>query len=244
MAQSSALVHTLKKQLKAQGKTYADVAQVLDLSEASVKRLFSEQNFTLQRLETISQLAGLELSDLVQRMAKDQQRLTQLTRDQEQEIASDLELLIVVISVINGFSYQDIINQYQISEHQCIQKLAKLDRLKIIELQPNNRIKLLIAPNFNWLPNGPIQQFFQQKVEQDFFQSRFDKQNEKLIVLNGVMTPDTNLALQKKMERMAEEFNNLIQDDAPLAMNRKYGNTMVLAIRQWQYSLFKSYRKD
>ncbi|WP_432473598.1 helix-turn-helix domain-containing protein [Amphritea sp. HPY] len=244
MAQSAALVHTLKKQLKAQGKTYADVARVLDLSEASVKRLFSEQNFTLQRLETISQLAGLELSDLVQRMAKDQQRLTQLTRDQEQEIASDLELLIVVISVINGFSYQDIISQYQISEHQCIQKLAKLDRLKLIELQPNNRIKLLIAPNFNWLPNGPIQQFFQQKVEQDFFQSRFDKQNEKLIVLNGVMTPDTNLALQKKMERLAEEFNNLMQEDAPLAMNRKYGNTMVLAIRQWQYSLFKSYRKD
>ena len=244
MAQSAALVHTLKKQLKAQGKTYADVAEVLELSEASVKRLFSEQNFTLQRLETISQLAGLELSDLVQRMAKDQQRLTQLTRDQENEIASDLELLIVAISVINGFSYLDIVSQYQITEHQCIQKLAKLDRLKIIELQPNNRIKLLIAPNFNWLPNGPIQQFFQQKVEQDFFQSRFDKQNEKLIVLNGVMTPDTNLALQKKMERLAEEFNNMMQDDAPLAMDRKYGNTMVLAIRQWQYSLFKSYRKD
>lgn len=243
MAQSAALVHTLKKQLKAQGKTYADVAEVLELSEASVKRLFSEQNFTLQRLETISQLAGLELSDLVQRMAKDQQRLTQLTRDQENEIASDLELLIVAISVINGFSYLDIVSQYQITEHQCIQKLAKLDRLKIIELQPNNRIKLLIAPNFNWLPNGPIQQFFQQKVEQDFFQSRFDKQNEKLIVLNGVMTPDTNLALQKKMERLAEEFNNMMQDDAPLAMDRKYGNTMVLAIRQWQYSLFKSYRK-
>lgn len=243
MAQSAALVQTLKKQLKAHGKTYADVAAALDLSEASVKRLFSEQSFTLQRLEAISQLAGLELSELVQRMAKDQQRLTQLDREQEKEIAEDIELLIIAVSVINGFSYQDIVDHYQISEHLCIQKLAKLDRLKIIELLPNNRIKLLIAPNFNWLPNGPIQQFFQQKVEQDFFQSRFDKQNEKLIVLNGVMTPDTNLVLQKKMERLAEEFNNLMQDDAPQPMEQKYGNTMVLAIRQWQYSLFKNFRK-
>ncbi len=243
MAQSSALLHTLKKQLKAQGKTYLDVAHALQLSEASVKRLFSEQNFTLQRLEIVSQLAGLELSDLMQKMTKDQQRLTQLNRDQEKEIASDLLLLIVAISVINGFSFADILGQYEITDTECIQKLAKLDRLKIIELQPNNRIKLLIDPNFSWLPNGPIQQFFQEKVEQDFFRSRFDKQNEKLIVLNGVMTPATNIALQKKMERLAAEFNNLIQDDAPLAMDQKYGNTMVLAIRQWQYSLFKSYKK-
>ncbi|MEH6579278.1 MAG: XRE family transcriptional regulator [Amphritea sp.] len=244
MAQSSALIQTLKKQLKAQGKTYLDVAESLQLSEASVKRLFSEQNFTLQRLETVSQLAGLELSDLMQKMTKDQQRLTQLNRDQETEIASDLVLLIVAISVINGFSFEDITTQYEIAETECIQKLAKLDRLRIIELQPNNRIKLLIDPNFSWLPNGPIQQFFHQKVEQDFFRSRFDKQNEKLIVLNGVMTPATNNALQKKMERLATEFNGLIQDDASLPMDKKYGNTMVLAIRQWQYSLFKSYKKN
>jgi transcriptional regulator with XRE-family HTH domain len=244
MAQTTALIQTLKKQLKAQGKTYVDVAEALDLSEASVKRLFSEQNFTLQRLEKVSQLAGLELTELFRLLAKEQQRLTQLTREQEQEIASDLELLLVAVSVINGFSYNDILSLYELTEHQCIQKLAQLDRLSIIDLLPNNRIKLRVDPNFTWLPNGPIQQFFQQKVEQDFFRSRFDKQHEKLIVLNGVMTPETNIAMQKKMERLAEEFNHLIQDDASQPMQSKHGNTMVIAIRQWQYSLFKSYRKD
>lgn len=244
MAQTTALIQTLKKQLKAQGKTYVDVAEALGLSEASVKRLFSEQNFTLQRLESVSQLAGLELTELFRLLAREQQRLTQLSREQEQEIASDLELLLVAVSVINGFSYADILSAYELSEHQCIQKLAQLDRLKIIDLLPNNRIKLKVDPNFTWLPNGPIQQFFQQKVEQDFFRSRFDKQHEKLIVLNGVMTPETNIAMQKKMERLAEEFNHLIQDDASQPMSTKHGNTMVIAIRQWQYSLFKSYQKQ
>ncbi|MDO6563158.1 XRE family transcriptional regulator [Amphritea sp. 1_MG-2023] len=244
MAQAAALIQTLKKQLKAQGKTYIDVAEALQLSEASVKRLFSEQNFTLQRLEIIADLAGLELTGLFKLMAQEQQRLTQLSRAQEQEIASDLELLLIAVSVINGFGFQDIVDHYAISEHDCIRKLAQLDRLRFIELQPNNRIKLLIDPNFTWLPNGPIQQFFQQKVEQDFFQSRFDKKHEKLIVLNGVLTPEANLALQKKMQRIAEEFNSLIRDDYALPMDQKHGNTMVLAIRQWQYSLFKHYRKE
>jgi len=52
---------TLKKQLKAHGKTYADVAELLQLSEASVKRLFAEQSFTLKRLERIFRTILLSL---------------------------------------------------------------------------------------------------------------------------------------------------------------------------------------
>ncbi|WP_067864891.1 helix-turn-helix domain-containing protein [Neptuniibacter marinus] len=243
MAQAGPLIDTLKRELKAQGKTYADVAKVLELSEASVKRLFADKNFTLERLEHICDMLNIELSELVQRMSKAQHQLIQLTRDQEKEIANDLTLLLITVSVISGMSYDDIIYTYNIPETTCIQKLAQLDRLKIIDLLPNNRVKLLVAPNFHWLPNGPIQQFFQEKVEQDFFSSRFDKANEKLIVTNAILTDSSNARLQKKMERLAAEFNELMQEDHAAPSQQKNGTTMVLAIRQWQYSLFKKMSK-
>ena len=50
MSQTRELIKTLKTALKAQGKTYADVAVELGLTEASVKRLFSQQSFSLSRL--------------------------------------------------------------------------------------------------------------------------------------------------------------------------------------------------
>ncbi|WP_420553891.1 helix-turn-helix domain-containing protein [Neptuniibacter marinus] len=243
MAQAGPLIDTLKRELKAQGKTYVDVAKVLELSEASVKRLFADKNFTLERLEHICDMLNIELSELVQRMSKAQHQLIQLTRDQEKEIANDLTLLLITVSVISGMSYDDIIYTYNIPETTCIQKLAQLDRLKIIDLLPNNRVKLLVAPNFHWLPNGPIQQFFQEKVEQDFFSSRFDKANEKLIVTNAILTDSSNARLQKKMERLAAEFNELMQEDHAAPSQQKNGTTMVLAIRQWQYSLFKKMSK-
>ena len=40
MSQSLQLIAELKRQLKLHGKSYQHVAQVLNLSEASVKRLF------------------------------------------------------------------------------------------------------------------------------------------------------------------------------------------------------------
>ena len=243
MAQAGPLIDTLKRELKAHGKTYVDVATVLELSEASVKRLFADKNFTLQRLELICDMLNIELSELVQRMSKEQHQLIQLTREQEKEIANDLTLLLITVSVISGMSYEDIIYSYDIPEAVCFQKLAQLDRLKIIDLLPNNRVKLLVAPNFHWLPNGPIQQVFQEKVEQDFFSSRFDKANEKLIVTNAILTDSSNARLQKKMERLAAEFNELMQEDHAAPSQQKNGTTMVLAIRQWQYSLFKKMSK-
>ena len=140
MAQIHALVKTLKKQLKAHGKTYADVAKLLALSEASVKRLFADENFTLQRLELICDMLELEFSELVGKMAQDQQHISQLTDAQEKEIAADILLLMIAVCVINGYSYHDILQRYEIKETECIQKLAQLDRLEIIELMPGNRV--------------------------------------------------------------------------------------------------------
>lgn len=160
MAQIQPLLITLKKALKAHGLTYGDIAPQLELSEASVKRLFSEQTMSLQRLEQICQLMGLEISDLVQMMNEQQPRLQQLSEGQEQEITQDLVLLLITVSVLNRWTLDDITAFYTLSESECIQKLAKLDKLNIIELLPKNKIKLLVATNFSWRENGPYNNFF------------------------------------------------------------------------------------
>lgn len=237
MSQTNSLLLALKKQLRAQGKTYADVAQLLDLSEASVKRLFASQSFTLQRLEQLCDWLQIEFSELMQQ-AQQQPQLTQLTLQQEQDIAADQLLLLVAVSVINGFSFQDLLSHYALTESECIRKLAALDRLKIIDLLPGNRIRLRLATHFSWLPDGPIQRFFLQRVQQDFFQSRFDKETEKLLVLNGLLCNSSNRELQQLMARWAREFSELTRGDRSLNMEEKHGTTLVLAVRQWRHALF------
>jgi hypothetical protein len=176
-------------------------------------------------------------------MANEQRRISQLTKEQEQKIVSDLILMLVTICVINGFTYEDIINRYTITDTDCIQKLAALDRLKLIELLPNNRIKLLIAPNFRWLPNGPIQQFFREKVEKEFFSSTFSKETENLIVFNGLLSKASNAEFQKKMQRLANEFSELVQADFGLPYDQRDGVSIILAIREWQYSFYDDVRR-
>ena len=244
MTQTSALIATLKRSLRAQGVTYAQVAEALELSEASVKRLFSEQQLSLSRLETICQLLGLEFIDLVQLMAQQQPKVSQLSVSQEREIAGDIERLLVTICVLNHWRLEDITQHYDIDKPKVIKHLIKLEQLELIELLPGNHIKLRVAGNFHWQTNGPIQQLFREKVEREFFSSHFDQDTEQLIVLNGMLTERLNLRFQKKMAELASEFNQLCEQDQSLPIDKKSGNTVVIALRQWQYSLFKSLHKQ
>jgi len=244
MSQTLALVTTLKRELKMRGMTYAQLAKHLDLSENSIKRLFAERKFSLARLEHICELLEWELSDLVQKMLEDSHRVASLTEQQEKEIANDTKLLLVAICVLNRWTFDDIIENYTLTETECIQLLAKLDRLKIIQLLPLNRVKLIVANNFRWRPNGPIQQYFQQTVQPDFFRSTFNKPGEKLLFSNGMLTRHSNAAIIKKLERVIADFNEMHNEDASAPLEERFGSSLIVAFRAWEFSPFQALRRN
>jgi hypothetical protein len=242
MAQVVALVEALKAALKSSRITYAGVAAAMGLSESSVKRKFSRREFTLAELDLICMLCDMELSGLLQLMENSGKRLQALTQAQEREIADDLGLLVVTVCVLNRWSFENILEFYVFQEHQLVQMLAKLDRLRLIELQPNNRIKLLVAPNFGWLPNGPIQQFFLKTIQHDFFAARFNQEDHELIVLNGMLCESSNAEFRRKMERLAREFDVLNREDTTRPFEQRRGYTAVIALRDWHYKGFAGLR--
>ncbi len=244
MPQVSAAIDTLKATLKASRLTYAEVADALELSESSVKRKFSREEFSLAELDRICGLCGIELSDLFQRLQNKDNRLQQLTLNQEREIAGDLALLLVTVCVLNRWSFGDILAYYVFEQQQLIQMLARLDRLRLIELQPGNRIKLLVAPNFGWLPGGPIQQRFLKTIQQDFFATNFEQAGHELLVLNGMLSDESNAEFRRKMAQLARDFDQLNREDASMPFPRRHGYTAVIALRDWRYSGFALFRRD
>lgn len=239
MAQITALIKTLKQELKKSRLTYSDIASRLDMSEANVKRLFATQRFTLQRLEDICQLIQLELSDLFELYEQSRQRITRLNLQQEQELVSDTKLLLVAVSVRNHLSFEDIIDHYQISETECIRYLARLDRLKIIDLLPDNRIKLLIDEHFSWIPDGPIEKFYQQQIQQQFLKSRFKKELDCRLFQFGLLGDASTRVMINKLKSLALEFTELHRQDLGLPLEKRYNLGLLMAIRPWDLDAFK-----
>lgn len=243
MAQTAALIDTLKQALKNQRITYAELARKLDMSEANVKRMFASKRFTLERLEQICLLMQMELTDLFQLYDESRQRITQLTLEQEKELVQDTSLLLVAVSVRNRLSFEDIITNYQISESECIKSLAKLDRLKIIDLLPNNRIKLRIDDDFRWLANGPIERFFEKQVQGQFLQSGFSGELEQRLFLFGLLGESSMQILLNKMQTLTKEFTDLHRQDAKLPLAKRHTMGFMLALRPWELEVFRPLRR-
>ena len=242
MAQTAAIVSALKNALKEQGITYLQVAEALDLSEASVKRLFSERQFSLQRLDQICSLLGLEISDLVRRLDQ-AQRIDALTAEQEQELVGDDRLLLVAICALNRWSLAQILETYQLSEVEVVGRLARLDRMGLIELLPGNRIKPLISHDFRWQQHGPIQRFFEQQVQADFFQCHFNLPGELRMFLSGMLSPQSTEQMHQKLQRLAQAFRHSHQEDLVLPLEQRFGVSMILAIRPWEVAAFQQLRR-
>jgi DNA-binding Xre family transcriptional regulator len=244
MAQTKALIQTLKQTLKASRFTYADIARHLDMSEANVKRLFATQSFTLQRLESVCELMQMELGDLFTLYEESRQRIRNLTPQQEQELVSDAKLLLVAVSVRNRLSFTDIISRYKITETEAIRYLVRLDRLGIIDLLPGNRFKLLIDEHFSWLPEGPIERFYHQQIQGQFLKSRFNKDTDLRLFEFGLLGEGTCQVFIKKLQAMTQEFIELHRQDMNLPLNKRYNMGLIIAMRPWEPEFFKPFVRD
>lgn len=243
MSQTQALMNTLKRALKARGITYAEVASRLQLSESSIKRLLSGDTLSIARLETLCEIAGMDFSELVRKTAEARRGITTLTEEQEREVAGDPHLLLVTVCVINQWTVDQILQTYELSEPECIQLLVRLDRLKLIELLPLNRYRLIVAKEFHWLPNGPIQRFFRQEVQPDFLTSDFAGPGEKMIFRTGMLSRTANAELMKKIDRLMEQFHELHDMDTSLALEERFGSSLMVALRPWELKHFSRLRR-
>jgi hypothetical protein len=116
--------------------------------------------------------------------------------------------------------------------------------MKIIELQPGNRVKLLIAPNFKWRPNGPLQRYFEEKVQTEFFNSPFEGSGEIRIFSSGSLSKDANAEVLSKIKHLVKELNGLIKDSEALPGDQRVVTSMVIALRPWEVKVFRDLRRS
>ena len=244
MPQVHSLFVALKQELKSKGLTYVGVASHLGLTEASVKRMFSQEDISLKRLDRICQLLEVDLSHLTRTNEADTRSLIELSEDQELDIVSDERQLAVSFLVLNGWTYDELLKYFDFSEPELIQRLAKLDKLKLIELLPKNRIKLRVAPNFTWRKNGPIQKFFASHFQGPFMQNQFNRENEFLRFLSGMYSPLTCSIIQKRLNDLAAEIDQLNQQDRNLKLEERVPFGVLMAIRPWHADIFENMRKQ
>jgi transcriptional regulator with XRE-family HTH domain len=238
------LITTIKRQLKARGLTYKDVGRALRLSEASVKRVFASERFTVTRLAQVSQLLGFTLAELLQESSSSVPPLDTLTREQESQLTADPMLLLVAVCSLNHWSLTDITHVYDVPRAEAVKRLRILDRMGIIELLPGERIRRRAKRDFDWIPDGPIRRYFSKQGLDDFLAGPFDPAHELLDFAHGMLTASAQAELKLELRRLRAKLVSLHDQSIPAPLSEKDGVGLLLALRQWEPVAFRRLRRE
>jgi hypothetical protein len=243
MKQNNKLIDELKIVLKEKDITYKAIALHLELSEGTIKRIFSNYDFTLRRVEEVCSLVDLELFDLLERMKEKELSTEILPIEHETELVSDIKLLLTAHLLINKWTVHQILSNYEIDRLNMTQLLSKLDTMGIIDYLPGERVRLKISRNFKWINKGPIHQFFNNNIELEFFNCDFTSPGEIKLFVSGMLTKASNTEMQRRIKKLAVSFDDLHKENEQEVLSDKFGTSLVLAMRPWDIELFDKLRK-
>lgn len=239
---SGFLFDALRMHLKARGMTYADVARALKVSEPTVKRIFAGRNCTLKRLDEICEVLQLDLAELVRGMPRESRLVSQLTRAQEEELMSDPALLCMAACAMHQMRVEEIVRLYRFDEALCVRLLVRLERIGILHLHENNRIRLRLSRAFSWIPDGPMMRFVRTQAA-DFFDHAFQAPGETMRLVSVRLSSEGRVALLKQIEQVLQEYAVQHSADARLPLESRLPVTVLLGVRAWEPKAFKTLRR-
>ena len=227
------LIDALKGVARMRGLTYAELGRRVGLSEASVKRLFSQRTFTLARLGQFCDALEIDFAELARLARAREGRPAEMTLAQEAALADDARLLAVFYLALNGWTFAEILARHQISAAQCTGALAKLDRLGLVDLLPASRVRMRVSRAIRLRTDGPIRRRHGKRALDDFLAPEFEPAGGYFAFEFRELSRASFEVLRRKLERLADELHELAELDAGLAPQARETVGLAVGVRPW-----------
>ncbi len=225
--------------------SYATLADHLNLNETSVKRLMSGRTpITFERIDQICEIVEMNFFDLV-KLSKpsEQSQEAQLSLEQEQALADDIDLFLTFYGLVKGLTANDVIDKYKITLSRLQKSLSQLDRLLLIKLLPENRAKLVVSRSIRWNEKGPLSKKYQSEMQIDFLTDNFSRNSDMQKFLTFPLSDRSKQLFARKLREIVVELQMQSEVDVALDKNLKSTGTILLGFREWTPALLKRYLK-
>lgn len=243
MSESAAFLEALKRCLKAKGVTYLALAQRLELSEASVKRIFAEGTLSLERIGQILEVLGMSFHDVGKLSSSVSKRMpNELTYDQESVLAADPKLFAVFHLLLFGNGLKQILETYQISRKDAAHYLRILSDLELIE-QRGPLIKMLVGKTIIWRDDGPLRATYRGQILNEFLANTFDGIGEANYFVTRSLSPGSQAIISRKLELLRSEMDELSAVDNAALKGKTQVTALLVAVRPFSFSVVNALKK-
>lgn len=213
------ILEELKKILKKKKIRYQQLAEKLEMSESSIKRLMVAKDLPLSRLEQLCEIAGISLFDLMD-LSKDAEiGPLILTEEQEKFFRKNTAFFYFFCLIYEReHSLSQVKKEQGLDEYSLNHYLNQLEKLGLLERHPNDVIKFLKKGQISLtgvennslgrhIMNVSIKNFSHLMNERLGDLSQKTTHRGGLKIGDRLITEESAQKFQKKYEQLEEELN-------------------------------------
>lgn len=145
----------VKAALKRQKITYSELARRLKISESGLKKILSGKDGSFQRLAQICEELGLSMADLLAGEDRTQE-ITFSPAQQEYLAGNTAALRLYWALVYERRPLPEAEKLAGLNGKEVFSALRKLDQLELLELLPENRLRIPAVRPVRWVGDGPL----------------------------------------------------------------------------------------
>jgi transcriptional regulator with XRE-family HTH domain len=228
--ETAQLLATLKRLFKAAGLKYGDIAVRLGVSEGTVKRYLNRKGLTLEVLQALCAAADISMIELAALAGTEHPQKPPLaTPAQEEALSADITLSMTFFLLMRGWRAERIAQEFKLSDQALTKYLVQLDRLGVIALFPQNRVRVLRMVTLQ--RNSATSALVARRVHELF--GEIDLNDPEVVWTNGVARlSEASLSLiSARLDRLRDEIFELGEQDLHLPPAQVKWCTVFAAVR-------------
>ncbi len=199
---SAYLLNLIKDELKLRKITYKRLSEKINISEAGVKKMFQTGDTSISRLLSICKVLNLKLEALIYKAANKPVEDIYLDKKQQSFFKNNPSYFFFYLKLVyENSTPEEIKDDFKLSEKKLWNYLKKLDDLKLIKLEKENRAKF----NYSYMRQLKTEGRVFEKMKTDLainFLNRIYESNK----------PDSNYLMMSLYKMSEENICNLKKD--------------------------------
>jgi transcriptional regulator with XRE-family HTH domain len=205
------VLKVLKQKLKEQKIKYSDLAKNLKMSESGLKKLLSNQDISLKRLNLICQTLNMPLAAVIGEATKEEVKNFRFTEEQEIMLLKNKKLFGVYWKLIcEQRSEADTLLELKIKRAELDLHIHTLEKMGLIHFA-HGALQLPPPERINWIGNGPLMKWIKEewpiRIVRALIKDEIDPKQEHYSLRFYYLTETSLADLTQSIREIDTEFS-------------------------------------
>lgn len=199
----------LKRQMRSRRLRYRDLATATQVPESTLQKWFTAVDGPFSRIHLICKFLGITLSDVVGALEREPTRHFEFTEAQQQLFKQDYQHFVLFwLLVCERRTLKFVAKALSLDPAQLKGLLSRLDRVGLLELLPNDRLKLPKLRPVKWKPNGDFIQNTFRDWSMGILQEALSRQKDSdIIVQYFQLSPSSIEELLRDIRELEDKYS-------------------------------------